>query len=74
MKCQYKPDGVIEMVYSINTGQREVPLNKKRLKDFIVFPCSNPENGNGRGKEASYKCKVDTTEFLIDPLAAATIQ
>ena len=22
----------------------------------------------------SYKCKVDTTEFLIDPVAAATIE
>ena len=35
---------------------------------------SNPENGDGTGKEVSYKCKVDLTEFLIDPVAAATIE
>ena len=35
---------------------------------------SNPGDGDGTGKEVPYTCKVDTTEFLIDPVAAAAIE
>ena len=60
----------------LSTEEREGLLNKKKAVEGLHSPTmsSNPENGDGTGKEVLYKCKVDTTEFLIDPVAAATIQ
>ena len=62
-------------VLPLSTGERE-SLPSKKAVGGLHSPTvnSNPEDGDGTGKEVSYKCKVDTIEFLIDPVAAATIE
>ena len=59
----------------LSTEERE-SLPSKKAVEGLHSPTmsSNPEDGDGTGKEVSYKCKVDATEFLIDPVAAATIE
>ena len=58
-----------------STGQQEVAPSKETVEGLHSRTMSsNPGDGDGTGKEVPYTCKVDTTEFLIDPVAAAAIE
>ena len=58
-----------------STGQQEVLPSKKTVEGLYSHTMSaNPGDGHGTGKEVPYTCKVDTTEVLIDPVAAAAIE
>ena len=58
-----------------STGQREVPPSKETVEGLHSRTVSaNPGDGDGTGKEVPYTSEVDTTEVLIDPVAATAIK
>ena len=58
-----------------STGQQEVPPSKETVEGLHSRTVSaNPGGGDGTGKEVPYTCEVDTTEVLIDPVAATAIE